>query len=120
MLFWTGKGWLVFAIWILAVFFGAGVLVDKWHLNDAAHLSPPIFVFLFAAFVSAATCWPLGRRVNPEKRPIYWRFSREKTIRVGRNTFWLMPIEWWAWIIPATTILSLVIFHLVFITLRAP
>lgn len=108
MIFFSRMGWLVPAIWI-AVLSGAGA-VPPDMLASYGIQNKAMFVFLAGAIVSAPLMWLIGGMLNKQKQEyLVKRFGKERVVRMGPHTFYFLPIEYYALIIPAATLFGYVL-----------
>ena len=106
-------GWLVPLVW-----FGALVLAGQVPAAAVAEhglgLDRVSFVFLAAAAVCAPVLFLLGAVLNREKVPTTIRpLGREREVRWGTHTLYLMPIGYWALMMPVFTLVFFVVLTLV-------
>ncbi len=71
-------------------------------------------IFLTAATVSTPILFTAGRLLNRDKKPRkIVRFGKEKIVNWGPHTFSMLPIEYWAIMMPVFTIVFCAIFTLI-------
>jgi hypothetical protein len=113
MILYTRMGWLVPALWLAAIAASsqipASLLVQYgFGLNRAT------LIFLLAAAVSTPLVFIAGKLLNRDKAPRrIVRFGKEKIVNWGSHTFYMLPVEYWAIMIPGATIVFYAIFTLV-------
>lgn len=113
MLLFTRMGWLVPFLWLSSVCAASQVPAD-WFAEQVPQLSRIAAIFFLAAIISTPLVLIAGLLLNKnkEQRTIV-RYGKEKTVNWGTHTFYLLPIEYWAWFIPIFTILSWAIFSFI-------
>ena len=90
MLFYTGRGNLVYAIFI-AVFF-VGLILNKEYPEKSVLFQTP-WVFIISAFFDIVACWLLGRSLNAGLPPkiIDWDYKKQRAIG---HTFCFIRVEY--------------------------
>ncbi|MES2889623.1 MAG: hypothetical protein V4739_16640 [Pseudomonadota bacterium] len=100
----TGMGWLAYVIWLAALCLSSQLVQAPlaWQGLEVSRVGA---IFLLAAALSAPTIFIAGTVLNRHKvaRKIF-RFGKERTVHWGPHTLNLMPIEYWAFLIPAFTL----------------
>ena len=106
MFLFTRMGWLVPALWLSAVCVASQVPAG-WFLENIPQLSGVAAIFILAAILSTPLVLIAGLILNKNKvqRTIV-RYGKKKIVNWGTHTFYFLPIEYWAWLIPVFTILS--------------
>ncbi len=104
MFLYTRMGWLVPFIWLGAVAAASQIppaLLDSYGFG----VSRVGMMFLLAAAVSTPLLYLFGVVLNRQKVPRkIVRFGKEKTVHWGTHTFNMLPVEYWAIMIPVGTI----------------
>lgn len=110
MIIFTRMGWIVAAFWLGAVALCSQIPPEQ----IAAHgmgLSRVAAMFLLAAALSAPLIFIAGKILNRDKVPrTIVRYGKERTVNWGTHTFYMLPVEFWALMIPAFTLVFWVIF----------
>lgn len=106
----TGLGWLVCVIWLAALCLSSQLVPTSvaWQGMEVSRVGA---MFLLAAALSAPAIFVAGILLNRNKveRTIF-RFGKERTVRWGPHTVSLLPVEYWAFLIPAYTVFFCVVF----------
>lgn len=110
MILYTRMGWLVAAIWLGAVALASKI--DPAVIAQHGHgVSRVAAMFLVAAAISAPLLFVIGSMLNRTKVPrTIVRFGKEKTVHWGTHTFYMLPVEYWAGMIPVFTVVFYAIF----------
>lgn len=110
MILYTGMGWVVALIWIGAMA-AAGEVPHELISRYGMGISRAGGVLMLAGLISAPVLFIVGSVLNRVKvRRTILRYGKDRTVNWGVHTFYMFPIEFWAIIIPAITLL----FHAVF------
>lgn len=113
MFLFTRMGWLVPAIWLAAVA-AASQVPAELLVSYEIGLSRVAFIFLTAAAMSTHLVYIAGAVLNKQKSPrTIKRFGKDKVVHWGSHTFNMLPVEYWAAMIPAFTIVMYAILSLV-------
>ncbi len=113
MILYTGMGWVVALIWIGAMA-AAGNVTPEFISDYGMGISRAGGVFMLAALISAPVLFIGGKALNRVKVPrTIRRYGKDRTVNWGRHTFYMLPIEFWAGIIPAITVLAFAVFSFV-------
>lgn len=113
MFFYTRMGWLVAIVWLAAVAASSQIppnLISAYGMGASRVAA----IFLGAAAISGPLLFILGKILNRDKvsRTIV-RYGKERTVNWGTPTFNMLPIEFWAVIIPVFTLVAYGIFAFV-------
>lgn len=106
MIVFSRQGWLVSLIWVLCLWISSE-LVPKFLVKTIPWMPVVPGIFLLASVISSPLIGLLGVALNQEKveRKIK-TFGKERTVRWGTHTFYMLPIEYWAFVIPIVTVVS--------------
>lgn len=104
MLYWSGLGWMLIAVWLLSILIGTEIFVPSFGMSLT-------LVFWIATGTVSLVGWILGRS-DKNKERIYWKFNASKSILVSRHRFMFLPAEHWVWFAPLVHILAYVIIRL--------
>ena len=113
MMIFTRMGWLVAAIWLGAIAATSQLspgLISAYGMG----LSRVAAMFLLAAAIAAPLLFITGKILNRDKVPrTIVRYGKGRTVNWGTHTFYLLPIEFWALMIPAATLVFYAIFSFI-------
>ena len=113
MIIYTRMGWLVAVIWLSAIALASQVSPDLITTYGMG-VSRAAGIFLLAAVMSAPLLFIVGSFLNRHKTPrTIVRYGKERTVNWGTHTFYMLPIEFWAMMIPAVTLVLYAIFALI-------
>ena len=111
MIIFTRMGWLVAAIWLASV---AACSQLSPEFTGVYRVSRVAAIFLLAAALSAPLLFIAGKVLNRDKAPrTIIRYGKERTVNWGTHTFYMLPIEFWALMIPGATLVFYAIFSLI-------
>lgn len=113
MIIYTRMGWLVPAVWLAAIALASQIppaLLAQYGMGATR----ATMIFLLGAALSAPLVFMLGTLLNRDKMPRrIVRFGKEKIVNWGTHTFYMLPIEYWAMMIPVATVVFYAIFTLI-------
>ena len=113
MIIYTRMGWVVAAIWLAAIAL-ASQLSPEMIIQYGMGVSRAAAMFLLAAVISAPLLFIVGTILNRDKVPrTILRYGKVRTVNWGTHTFYMLPVEFWALMIPAATLVLYAIFALV-------
>lgn len=113
MIIFTRMGWLVAAIWLGAIAACSKLppdLISRYGIGTSRVGA----MFLLGALIAAPLLLIAGKILNRDKAPrTIVRYGKPRTVNWGTHTFYMLPIEFWAVIIPVATLVFYAIFFFV-------
>lgn len=113
MILYTRMGWLVAAIWLASIATASQVPPDL-IVQHGMGLTRVAAIFLLAAAMSTPLVFIAGTVLNRDKVPrTIVRYGKERIVNWGTHTFYMLPMEYWAIMIPVATVVFYCIFTLI-------